>query len=140
MKTKYSQIVKLKKFAVDNVENQLQLTQKNIIFLNEKLKEQYDELHSVHMPKSGMVNDFQKVAMVKEMIKEQIEDTKKQIDRFLIIKERQMEELKVANIEYEKMKHLDEVEQEIILKNLAKLEAKQLDEIGLMLFTGRKFI
>jgi flagellar biosynthesis chaperone FliJ len=74
------------------------------------------------------------------MIKEQIEDTQKQIGRFLHIKEEQMQELKIANIEYEKMKHLDEVEQEIILRNLAKLEAKQLDEIGLMLFTSRRFL
>jgi flagellar biosynthesis chaperone FliJ len=137
VKTKFKPLVTVRKQAVKKVENEL-------IAINGKIKNiKLDiinietEINNSPIPQSG---NFALMIAMKEMINIH----RLEIDRkksFLVIVEQQKDtitqKLKHANIEYEKMKHLHDVEVEKYLKEMKRKEEEEMNEIALMLFNNK---
>jgi flagellar export protein FliJ len=138
MKTKFSQLVKLKKRKVDEIENELLDVQNQkrrvLVQIEDILKEiakiktptsgSFSQVNIAHMHLKNFSN--QKDLYEKEILKlnQQIEGIKK------LYKE--------ANIEFEKVKYLEELEIEKQLHELKIQENKDMDEIANLLFTKHK--
>jgi flagellar biosynthesis chaperone FliJ len=86
---------------------------------------------------TGSFREFLTLQEMKKAYKIEIENKKAHLSNLVQNKLNVIEMLKEANMEYEKMLHLHEVE----LKNYAQLqrqkEAKNLDEIAVMLFNNK---
>jgi chromosome segregation ATPase len=130
MKTKYTQIVKLKKRALDEIERELIDVRGRKREIERKIEDIDKKISNLEIPKSGkfaqvkLKNElFQNLMREKEALKEKLEIRLKQIEGL-------KELYKEANVEYEKILHLDKTEVEKELKKLRYNERKELDEIA----------
>ncbi len=137
MKTKYSQLLKVKKQKVDGIENKIALlnAQKNKIAVElEVLKR---EINDLKLPKEGKFGQFVTASFAFEKLMGVKKEKEKEIDskNSQIIEARN--EYKMALMEYEKIKYLEDL---IIKEKLAKNkkdEQKLLDEISVLTYKRR---
>ena len=137
MKTKYSQLLKVKKQKVDGIENKIALlnAQKNKIAVElEVLKR---EINDLKLPKEGKFGQFVTASFAFEKLMGVKKEKEKEIDskNSQIIEARN--EYKMALMEYEKIKYLEDL---IIKEKLAKIkkdEQKLLDEISVLTYKRR---
>ena len=137
MKTKYSQLLKVKKQKVDGIENKIALlnAQKNKIAVElEVLKR---EINDLKLPKGGKFGQFVTASFAFEKLMGVKKEKEKEIDskNSQIIEARN--EYKMALMEYEKIKYLEDL---IIKEKLAKIkkdEQKLLDEISVLTYKRR---
>jgi len=135
-KTKFDSLVQLKQLKIDEIQN-------NLSKLNKALQEEENilnilenEFSSLTLPKEGnfaLINQFKIIQQAK--IRE-INQKKSQINFIKSQIENTNNQLKEANLEYEKMKYLQSEEIKKYLKKIKENEAKNMDEIALMLFKG----
>ena len=133
MKTKYSQIVKIKKNEVEKIERNIQKINASIEELNQKIASLKENLSSFSLPQSGNFSIFQELATLKKALNDEIQRFENQL---LVLKGRKqelLEELKKANIEYEKMNYLHTQEIKKMLKEKHIKESQLMDEIAIML-------
>lgn len=133
MKTKFDSVVKLKKQQVDNIEKNIQKINASINELNQKIQNLKSSLFSFDIPKNGNFATLRQIKFQQHFIREEIEKLKQQT---IILENRKKEllnELKIANIEYEKMKYLQAEEIKKILKEKRLKEARDMDEIAILL-------
>ena len=133
MKTKFDSVVKVKKQAVDNIERNIQKVNASINELKYKIKELNETLLSFSLPKEGSFALLNQIKHQQHILREEIEKLKNQI---IILENRKKEllnELKKANIEYEKMKYLQAEEIKKIIKEKKLKEARDMDEIAILL-------
>ncbi|WP_024789642.1 flagellar export protein FliJ [Lebetimonas sp. JH292] len=131
MKTKFSAVVKVKKQEVDKIEKDIQKINYSITELNKKIEELQNILFSLIPPQNGNFSLFSQIKTQQNLLRNEIEKFKNQI---LFLKSRKnelMNELKKANIEYEKMKYLENEEIKKIIKKAKLKEAKDMDEIAI---------
>jgi len=137
VKTKYSQLLKVKKQKVDGIENKIALlnAQKNKIAVElEVLKR---EINDLKLPKEGKFGQFVTASFAFEKLMGVKKEKEKEIDskNSQIIEARN--EYKMALMEYEKIKYLEDL---IIKEKLAKIkkdEQKLLDEISVLTYKRR---
>jgi len=137
VKTKYSQLLKVKKQKVDGIENKIALlnAQKNKIAVElEVLKR---EINDLKLPKEGKFGQFVTASFAFEKLMGVKKEKEKEIDskNSQIIEARN--EYKMALMEYEKIKYLEDL---IIKEKLAKNkkdEQKLLDEISVLTYKRR---
>jgi len=138
MRTKFSAILKVKSLDVEKLENEIIKLNNQKKSLLEDIKNLQAELKDSKLPKSGDMTQLKKAYFQNDFIKQNIE-LKFQNIQFL---EEQIKStellLKKAMLEYEKIKHLHELEVKKILDEIKIKEAKELDEIGTLLFTLNK--
>ena len=133
LKTKYDSVVKFKKQIVEKIERNLQKINSSVNELKTKIDNLNKTLLSLSLPKNG---NFAKIVQIKSQqsfLREEIDRLKQQI---IILENRKKEllnELKNANIEYEKMKYLQAEEVKKILKEKKLKESREMDEIAIML-------
>ncbi len=134
MKTKFSEILKVKKQKVSEIEQQLasirqqkQQTLNQIDEIIQKIKlfsypneGNYAELNIALAQKNSLFHE-------KENKENMLKYFDQEINKFNIL-------YKEANIEYEKINHLHKLEIEKMLDEIKRQEAKNLDEIGTQLF------
>jgi flagellar export protein FliJ len=133
MKTKFDSIVKIKKQNVQNIERNIQKINSSIHRLNEKIKHLTRELLSFSLPKSGTFSEINQLKQMQYLLKDEIENLKNQIEILNSRKKDLLEELKKANIEYEKMKYLQNEELKKKLKEISLKESREMDEIAILL-------
>ncbi len=138
MKTKFSELLKVRKQKVSEIEQQLAAArnEKEVVLLQKVQVE--SQINAFALPVEG---DFasMKLALAsrdylfkeKEHKENMIKYFDQEIDRLNVL-------YKQANIEYEKIKHLHEVEVEKIVETLLKEESKQMDEIANQLFVRNR--
>ncbi|WP_457560634.1 flagellar export protein FliJ [Caminibacter sp.] len=137
MKTKFDSIVKIKKQQIEKIERDIQKINRAILDISKKIDSLRDSLLKFSLPKSG---NFSKIIQAKEMqniIKQEIKNYESQINMLQNRKKELLEELKKANLEYEKMKYLqgEEIKKEI--KKMRLKEARDMDEIAILLENGK---
>ncbi len=134
MKTKFSELLKVKKQKVSEIEQKLAAKrhEKEVVVL-QKLQIE-SEIAAYTLPSQGDFSAMQLAISGRDYLfkeKEQKENIIKyfnqEINNLNIL-------YKEANIEYEKIKHLHEVEMQKIVEAIAKEESKQMDEIANQLF------
>jgi len=138
IKTKFDQVVKLKKLKVEEVENELLSLNQQIENEEQKLLALNAQLSSIKYPKSG---NFSQMLQLREMMKielSQIEIVKKDIEELNHQKSLLNEQLKEVKLDYEKIKFLQGEEIKKELKKRAIKEAKDMDEIAIMLYKGQQ--
>ena len=135
-KTKFDSLVKLKKLKVDEIQN-------NISKLNASLQQEEKILHSLEnelssmaLPKEGNFALITQFKMIQQAKLKEIKQKQSQISFIKSQIENLNNQLKEANLEYEKMKYLQGEEIKKYLKKLKENEAKQMDEIALLLYKG----
>jgi flagellar export protein FliJ len=138
MKTKFDAIVKVKAQEVENIKQNIQKINKAINDLIKKQNELKNSLLSFSLPKEG---NFSKIIQAKEMqtlIKNEIDLLQNQINTLENRKKELLEELKKAEIEYEKMKYLQNEEIKKKLKEISLKEARDMDEIAILLENAKR--
>jgi hypothetical protein len=137
MKTKFSDLLKVKKQILLQVENTLLETRIKKQNLLQKLDEIKKEINSQQKPTSGSIGllkmayfSINSLNRQKDSIIKSIEDIENEI---LYLQK----EYKIANIEYEKINYLDAQEIEKIKKEKLEQERKDMDEISNVLFVNK---
>ena len=137
MKTKYSQLLKVKKQRVDAIENE-------IAFLNSKkrsveieIEKLLNEIDSIDKPKEGKFGLFLSASYSFDTLF----SLKKEKELFLQDMEDELaqkrDEHKIALMEYEKIKYLEELIIEQKLDKIKKDEQKLLDELSVVTYKRR---
>ncbi len=133
MKTKFDGVVKVKKQQVERIENDIRKINKSILELNREIEELKDSLLLFTLPKTGTFNKIKQIKESQNIIKNQIQNLENQIVILQNRKNELLNELKKANIDYEKMKYLQNEEIKKALKELKLKESREIDEIAILL-------
>jgi len=133
MKTKFDSVVKVKKHAIDKIERNIQKINSSITMLQNKISSLKNELSSFSFPHQGDFRKFQQVKLLQENIINEIKNFQNQIKILQNRKNELLEEYKKANIEYEKIKYLQKLEIEKLLKKQKQKENAAMDEIAILL-------
>lgn len=133
MKTKFDSVVKVKKQQVERIENDIRKINKSILELNREIEEFKDSLLLFTLPKTGTFNKIKQIKESQNIIKNQIQNLENQIVILQNRKNELLNELKKANIDYEKMKYLQNEEIKKALKELKLKESREIDEIAILL-------
>lgn len=133
MKTKFSTVVKVKKQVVEKIERDIQKINSSILKVKHQIKELQNILFSLTPPQNGNFSLFSQIKTQQNMLRSEIEKLNSQILFLENRKNELMNELKKANIEYEKMKYLETEEIKKMLKKSKLKEVKEMDEIGILL-------
>lgn len=139
MQSKFSPIAKVRKQQMDLVENSLAKARNEKSLLNKKIDSLLKDIEDSKIPQSGSVSLI-------SIFKAQLNILRREKDSLqndLIIKEEHIEKLlaeyKSANLEFEKIKYLEEQDFEAHLFKINKQEQRDMDEISNMLFTNEKW-
>ena len=138
MKTKFTAIVKVRKKAVDDVQNAIYAVDIEISNAKSKLASTEERYFGLESPHEGSFSNMIVFEDIKKAFRYEIESLREQLENLARQRERLLEELRVANMEFEKMKYLESEEIKKFLKAKAQREAKDLDEIGVMLYNNRE--
>jgi flagellar export protein FliJ len=133
LKTKFDGIVKIKKREVENIENSIKKINNAIFRLNEKIEDLKSSLLTFVLPKSGTISQISQIKAQQNMVREEIKNLENQINVLNERKKELLEELKKANIEYEKMKYLQGEEIKKKIKEIRLKESREMDEMGYLL-------
>jgi len=137
MKTKFDSVVKVKKQQVDKIQNNIQKINKAIIDLNDKIEALRASLLKLTFPKSGNFSEITQINTQKKVIRDEIDILNNQINTLTARKNELLSELKKAKIEYEKMKYLQGEEIKKQIKEMKLKEAREMDEIAILLKNGK---
>ncbi len=137
MKTKYSQLLKLRKQKIDSIENEIAVLNKKKEILNRTIIDTSKDVNELKMPKRGRFQNM----LVKSHSFEMLIALKKEKEFLLLqileeIKNTQYE-YKMALMEFEKIKYLEDLQIKKRLKKLKKDEQKMLDEISTINYKRR---
>ncbi len=133
MKTKFDSVVKVKKQKVDTIERNLQKINASINELNNRIEDLNKTLLSFSIPKEGNFALLNQIKHQQHILRGEIQNLKNQIVILENRKKELLEELKTANIDYEKMKYLQAEEIKKIIKEKRLKEARDMDEIAILL-------
>ena len=138
MKSKFTQIVNIKKRNLDKIELNLARTRNEAAMIEGFIAQATYQISKFEMPSSGSAADLRgsleflgAMRREKNLLTERLELTKKSIAHL----ERQH---KAANLEYEKMKYLQTQDFSAQIEKIKKAEAAALDEFATMNFTRQK--
>ncbi len=137
-RTRFTDILKVKKQKLSEVERELQDVQNRKIRLELQIKQVDKEVALLESPKSG---DFGTLQMARQAFLTLIQE-KELLTQKLVTRIKQLEGLKIlhkeVNIDYEKIAylHAEEIKKEI--KRIAVEESKELDEIANILFVNKR--
>ena len=138
MKTKFSQLVKVKKRRVDEIENELLDIQNQRRSILIKIEDILKEISLIKTPKSGSFSQIN----ISHMHLKNFSTQKRTYEEEIIRVDRQIiglkELYKEANIEFEKVKYLEDLEIKKQLQLLKIKENKDMDEIANLLFTKQR--
>jgi flagellar biosynthesis chaperone FliJ len=137
VKTKFDALVKLKKLEVDKVSREIVKQNGKIAKATEELEKLEKEFREMEYPKSGNFSLITQFKIIQNALLEQINSKKEEIKFLEGQKKILSAQLKDKEIEYEKMKYLQGEEIKKIIQKMKKEEAKNMDEIALMLFKGQ---
>ena len=137
MKTKYTQLVNYKKTILERLESKILEVNKFMKIQVEKIEKINKEIISTYPPKNGTM--FELKSFNEMMIFRKIDKNRENIKLLELDEEKNslQEELKSAHIELEKVKFLESTEIQKILKQRAKQEAKDMDEISTILYNQK---
>ena len=138
MKTRFSDLLKVKKQKLSEVERELQDVRERKKRLDVKIGEVDFEVSVLKQPQSG---DFTVMQIARQSFLSLIQQ-KEILNQKLELRIQQIEGLQVlyqeANIDYEKVAYLDSEEVQKEMKRIKEEESKELDEIANILFVNKR--
>ena len=136
MKSKFADVAKVRKRALDHAELTLLKARNHAQTVEQSLQELHQELIAIKMPTMGHISLLQQVGATKNILHRQREDLEGQLAKAKKHVEQMQEAYKRANLEFEKIKYLEKQEFEAYLKKLKQREQSDLDEVALQLFAA----
>jgi len=136
IKTKFDSLVKLKKLKLDEKEKELTKLNNQILKAYEELKKIEEETKQFEYPKSGNFALITQFKMMQNAMFNQLKEKQNHINFLENQKNILANQIKELSLEYEKMKYLQAEEIKKYIKKLKQKEAKEMDEIALMLYKG----
>ena len=139
MKTKYSQLLKVKKQKVELIENEIALLNSKKELIKKEIEELILQINDIKKPKEGKFGVFLSASYSFDKLhsfKKNKEDILKQKEGELAQKR---QEYKMALMEYEKIKYLEDLLIEEKLDKIKKDEQKLLDELSQVIYKRRTF-
>ncbi|WP_294928983.1 flagellar export protein FliJ [Sulfurimonas sp.] len=138
MKTRFTPLVKFKKNRMQKSEQSLQKANANLNSAAIALELSYNSLEDVEPPKSGKMSDMLASRVLLGSQRELILHNKEWVSFASNQVTQAKKQLKVDMMEHEKFQYLElqEIKQELNKRKVA--EAKNLDEIALMAYNGKK--
>lgn len=136
MKTKFTQLVVLRKKKVDEAELMLQKNAQKIIDKQAEIDALIREFATLEEPKNGVYQAFLTFVHRKNEYRETIDFKMGELALLKKQKQELQEYFKMQNVEYEKAKYLDGLEVKKILDKIRRQESKDLDEISVMLYAN----
>ncbi|MGP1450104.1 MAG: flagellar export protein FliJ [Wolinella sp.] len=137
MKTKFTELLRIKSEAVRDMERQIL----GVAIQIERARSDMDgvlrEIAGIEIPSHGTYMDFIKIQAIKSAYIDELELKKLEIAELKEMRERLEERLRFLNLEYEKAKYLDKLEMQKIIAHQKRQEELQMDEVSLMLFNSR---
>ena len=138
LKTKFSQLVTLKKKTLDKSEQAVTDATQTLQNAKDALAESYNSLNTIQTPQNGNFAQLQANRVLLNSQRDLIAHNHEWINFAQQQLHNAKEQLKKDSIEYEKFKYLELQEVKKILQEQKKQEAKELDEIALMTFKKNK--
>ena len=139
MKTKYSQLLKVKKQKVEIIENEIALLNSKKEIIKQEIAELILQIDAIKKPKEGKFGIFLSTSYSFK----KLHSFKKDKEEILRQKESELtqkrEEYKRALMEYEKIKYLEDLLIEEKLDKIKKDEQKLLDELSQAIYKRRTF-
>jgi len=105
-----------------------------IHLIKKKIEEAYAELHGMQIPRGGDFSVFRQMQLLKKRAQDEIGFNKHNLAMAENALVKAMQQLKTANIEHEKFKYLETTEIEKVIKARKLQEAKELDEVAVMMY------
>ena len=138
MKSRFTPLVKFKKNTMQKSEQFLQKANGNLNSAAIALELSYSSLEDVEQPKSGKMSDMLASRVLLGSQRELINHNKEWVAFASNQVTQAKKQLKVDMMEHEKFQYLElqEIKQELKKRKVA--EAKNLDEIALMAYNGKK--
>ncbi len=133
MKTKFDSVVKIKKQQVEKIENDIQKINSSIKELQNKIEELNKQFSSFSLPDKGTFAHISQIKLQQNLLKNEIENLSSQINMLNARKNDLLNELKKAHMDYEKMKYLQAEELKKKVKEMRLKEAREMDEIAILL-------
>ena len=135
-KTKFDSLVKLKKLKVDEKEREITKINNQITKAIENIQQIQNEIDNFEYPKEGSFSIMTQFKLMQNALFNQLKEKEEYLNWLQNQKNILTEQLKEINLEYEKIKYLQSEEIKKYLQKLKQKEAKELDEIALMLYKG----
>ncbi|WP_331774619.1 flagellar FliJ family protein [Sulfurospirillum sp. 1612] len=130
MKSAFSKISKIKKQKLNTIENEIMRIQLDIMRLEQAIKEIYEHIKKLEMPSRGSVVLLNFYQEKRQLLNKQ----KHELDQRLEAKRERLTEkqtaYKDAQIDFEKIKYLEDQELMSKIKKIKKDEQKELDEMA----------
>ncbi len=136
-KTQFTDILKIKKNKIKEIEQKIQKVRFGIAKNKERIQEIEEDILNIEYPISGYFSVLQQYNLAMNNMKSDIYNLENQIEQANNIIAQLQEELKLANLEFEKFKFLNDEVLEKEAKRLKKLEENRLDEIATILFNQK---
>lgn len=137
MKTKYSQLLKVKKQKVDSIENEIALLNSKRKSIEKDIENLKEEISSLNKPQEGKFDIFLSVSYSFDTLFALKKEKEFYLQHIEIELEQKREEYKKALMEYEKIKYLEDLEIEKKLDKIKKDEQKLLDEMSVLTYKRR---
>jgi len=138
MKSKFTQIVNIKKRNLDKIELNLAKKRNEAAIIEGFVAQAANDITAYEMPSSGNFNEMKASLEIlkamrreKELLLERLSLTKKEIVHL-------EHRYKNANLEFEKMKYLQTQDFNVQMENIKKAEAAAMDEFATMKFARVK--
>ncbi len=138
MKTRFTSLVKLKKNGMKKSEEFLQKANANLNSAATALESSYLSLQDLEIPKNGIMGEMLASRVLFHSQMDTINHNKEWVDFASNQVAQAKNKLKKDMIEHEKFQYLEFEDIKNELKKRKLKEAKDLDEIALMTFTGKK--
>lgn len=138
MKTKFTQLVKLKKQQLNEIEIELVTINNKIASLKDEINKINEAIKSISKPSKGTFRELNSTQEAFHSYMFEIEELNKRVES-LILKRNQVElKMKELYVEYEKFKYLEATEIKKILKEQKRKEEEELNEISVMLYNNKE--
>ena len=138
MKSKFTQIVNIKKRNLDKIELNLAKKRNEAAIIESFVAQAANDITAYEMPSGGNFNEMRASLEIlkamrreKELLLERLSLTKKEIVHL-------EHRYKNANLEFEKMKYLQTQDFNVQMENIKKAEAAAMDEFATMKFARVK--
>jgi flagellar biosynthesis chaperone FliJ len=138
MKTRFSSLVKLKKSTMQKSERVVQKANVDLSSANTALEKSYESLQEITPPQSGSMSDFLASRTLLSSGRGLIQHNNDWVGFAKKQLLQAKEKLRLDMIEYEKFKYLEFQDIEKEIKKLKVKEAKDLDEVALMIYAQKE--
>ncbi len=137
MKTKFSELLRVKKEALKEMERAILAISRHIERRELEIEAILREILEIKTPSLGTYAEFLRIQEIKKAHIGEIDQMRLEVAQLKAERTLMRERLKELNLDYEKAKYLESLEIQKVLARRKNQERAEMDEISLMLYNTR---